>query len=309
MKTCRLVLGRVENGEMSWTEPYVYANNCSSQAFLEQCRDFLDSIFQLYNVRHIVLVSDAAGWIKKFCGFYAQAIHQLDWWHLWKKAKIFRFFGQDKYEELWSLLKGEKVEEALGLIHKVRSDLEDFIEMSKNRNYDDNKMFKIFQKREKKWLERRYKEVSQLLTYIENNRNCIYGINSLPSDLPGEACIQGSGPVEKLQGTLFGYWIKKQGRSWSKNGANNMSALLCQWFNGDEVRERIEELCLMKEEWESENERLEAGGNNVPETCNRNKKPPVSAFNATLPILLRGKKDTGMHCVLKGIRETRFLAG
>jgi len=36
--------------------------------------------------------------------------------------------------------------------------------------------------------------------------------------------------------------MKKQGRSWSKNGANNMSALLCQWFNGDEVRERIEEL-------------------------------------------------------------------
>jgi len=25
--------------------------------------------------------------------------------------------------------------------------------------------------------------------------------------------------------------------------------------------------------------------------------------------LLRGKKDTGMHSVLQGIRETRFLAG
>jgi len=44
------------------------------------------------------------------------------------------------------------------------------------------------------------KHFSPLLTYIENNRECIYGINSLPSDLPAEAYIHGSVPVEKLQG-------------------------------------------------------------------------------------------------------------
>ena len=309
MKTCRLVLGKVENGGMNWTEPFVHANNCSSQAFLKECRDFLDSIFQLYNVKNIVLVSDAASWIKKFCDFYPGSIHQLDWWHLWKKAKTFHFFGDDKYKELWGLLKGEKVDEAAALIREVLKYLEDFTTMSGDRNYDDNAMFKIFQKREKTWLERRRKEVQELLSYIENNRECIYGLNSLPADLPPEAYIHGSGPVEKLQGTLLGYRMKKQGRSWSKNGANNMAALLCQWFNGDEVREKIDDLCRMKEEWEYENDRLEKGGNNITKTCCIDLKPPVSAFNAIFPILERGKKDTGMFRFLQGVRESKCYVG
>ncbi len=309
MKTCRLVLGKVENGGMNWTEPFVHANNCSSQAFLKECRDFLDSVFQLYNVKNIVLVSDAASWIKKFCDFYPRAVHQLDWWHLWKKAKTFHYFCDDKYEKLWSLLKGEKADEAVMLVREVLKSLEDFTALSCDRNYEGNKMFKIFQKREKKWLERRRKEVQELLSYIENNRECIYGLNSLPPDLPPDAFIRGSGPVEKLQGTLLGYRMKKQGRSWSKNGANNMAALLCQWFNGDVVREKIDDLCRMKEEWELENDRLESIGNHVPEVVNRDQKPPFSPFNAIFPILERGKTDTGMFGFLRGIREPSCYAG
>jgi hypothetical protein len=306
MKTCRLVLGKVKNNEVEWTKPFVYANNCKSEAFLKQCRDFLDSVFQLYNVPHIVLVSDGASWIKGFREFYPKAVHQLDWWHLWKKAKTFDFFGDDQYKKLWSLLKEGKANEAESLIREALKSLNDFSLLTYDINFDDNKMFKTFQKHNKRWLERRRKEAQELLTYIENNRDCIYGLNSLPADLPPEAYIWGSGPVEKLQGTLLGYRMKRQGRSWSIRGASHMAAALCQWFNGDEVQEIIDNLCRMQEEWDSENERLERGGR---ATGCHNKKPAASPFNAVFPILERGKTDTRLFQLFRGIRESNVYAG
>lgn len=93
LKSCRVMFGKIVDGVWEWTKAKVHANNCSSEAFLKECRDFLDSTLQLYNVPNIFVISDAASWIKKFCNFYPQAVHQLDWWHLWKKVKTLHFFN------------------------------------------------------------------------------------------------------------------------------------------------------------------------------------------------------------------------
>jgi len=83
----------------------------------------------------------------------------------------------------------------------------------------------------------------------------------LPKEIPAEGYVFGSGLIEKLQGTLFGYRMKKQGKSCSTKGAYYMSELLSQWYNSEECAEVLENLYQQKLLWDEENERLESGGN------------------------------------------------
>jgi hypothetical protein len=215
-------------------------------------------------------------------------------------VKTLHFFSDEVYKEVWGLLMVERINEALELIRRKKNDLKEF--MSKDKTQTDER-FKTFLKREKSWLERRLKEVDALLSYLENNLDSIYGVKELPSDIPAEAFIFGSGPVEKLQGTLIGYRMKRQGKSWSVDGASHMSSLLAAWHNGEEFNCALESLCLQLDNWEEENRRFESGGNWI---CDGDEGAglPFSLFNAGLPILNRGKNDTVMFPFLQKMRSS-----
>ena len=309
IKSARLAFGIGDDGKWEWTSPVLYADTCGAEAFLKRCRDYFNAVYGLHLVPHILVVSDAASWIKKFKDFYpGRAVHQLDWWHLWKKVYTLHFFGKEVYREAWELLTVERLEESLALIRQKKGELESFMVMAQGRDAGQREQFEVFQKRERKWLERRLGEIDDLLSYIENNRDCIYGVKELPKEIPAQAWVFGSGPEEKLQGTLLGYRMKKQGKSWSSPGAYHMSGLLAQWYNGPECRAVLERLCAEALEWERENERLEEENRWVFECADVTTKESFSSFNASLPILDRGLKRNGMFSLLKNIRNGSSIA-
>jgi hypothetical protein len=307
IKGARLALGKDGEEGWDWTDPILYADNCTSSKFLKDCSNIFNAVYGLHNVPHIVVVSDAASWIKKFCEFYPQAIHQADWWHLWKQVKTLNFFGNEVYSEAWDLLNVERLDDAVNLIRGIKDDLTDFISLTDNREIPDKASFKKFAQKEKAWLKRRMDDLDALISYLLNNRESIYGVKKLPPDIPAEAIVWGSGPIEKLMGTLIGYRMKRQGKSWSTQGASHMSCLLANWYNDSGYNEAICDLSQQLIDWENTNKTLEKDYNILFEGSSKEIKYS-SCYDVDLPILRRGKKDTGMLDLLKRIKNGAVIS-
>ncbi len=67
-------------------------------------------------------------------------------------------------------------------------------------------------------------KIADMVTYIENNRNGLYGSGSLRDKVEAKTVLVCStGVMEKNVETVIGGKFKKHGMSWTTKGANNQS--------------------------------------------------------------------------------------
>ncbi len=75
-------------------------------------------------------------------------------------------------------------------------------------------------------------KIADLVTYIENNRNGLYGSRSLRDKVEAKmVLVCSTGAMEKNIETVIGRRFKKHGMSWTTKGANNLLKLRTLWYN------------------------------------------------------------------------------
>ena len=160
------------------------------------------------------------------------------------------------------------------------------------------------------WSTRQRESLESCITYIENKREGIYGVKKFVNEIPAEYLPFGTGPVERLQAVMVAYRMKKQGKRWSVNGADNLIQLLSREWNGEELERIVAEGIEGLSEWE------ELCSPHVPEddescqssTTKKNKPrlnlSPLPAF--CVPLLQRGRTDS-LFTPLKRIAELKIL--
>lgn len=138
------------------------------------------------------VIADGAGWIGTIRqGQFPASRYTLDLYHLKRKAREVLLAQQ--YERFCALVRTGLVSTALEYLDSLRpSD------------------------------ERHRESLRQFREYVEQNRD---GLRYQPGE------IWGSGVVEKIVDIVVGKRMKRQGMSWSKDGANNLLALRCHHIN------------------------------------------------------------------------------
>lgn len=150
--------------------------------------------------RYIYLIGDGALWIKKVGEDYLpNSIYQLDWWHLNKR--IMEVFGGQKSRDLMEDVKAGRLHDMLSRV-----------------------------KRSKAKDEQKKKE---LISYIKENWEGIEGYKKVKELIGEEYEVSvGSGAIEKGIEIVICRRFKKQGMSWSREGANNLLKLRLLKLNG-----------------------------------------------------------------------------
>ncbi len=75
-------------------------------------------------------------------------------------------------------------------------------------------------------------KIADLVTYIENNRNGLYGSRSLRNKVEAKiVLVCSTGAMEKNIETVIGRRFKKHGMSWKTKGVNNLLKLRTLWYN------------------------------------------------------------------------------
>ena len=160
----------------------------------------------LSKARNVLVLGDGDPWIKNIAqGPYFMATYQLDWRHLIVKTHQ-TFSHQPKLvSELTDCLYSGRGEEMLSTVKLAKLLCED---------------------------EEKRQKIADLVTYIENNRDGLYGSRSLRDSVEAKGVLVGStGAMEKNIGVVIGRRFKKQGMSWTIEGANNLLKLRTLWYN------------------------------------------------------------------------------
>ena len=81
-------------------------------------------------------------------------------------------------------------------------------------------------------LREKKKKIADLASYIENNFDGLYGSRSLKDRVEAKrVLISSSGAMEKNIDVVIGRRFKRQGMSWTKEGANNLLKLRILSYN------------------------------------------------------------------------------
>jgi len=84
----------------------------------------------------------------------------------------------------------------------------------------------------------RRKKIADLASYIENNFDGLYGSRSLKDRVEAKkVLVSSSGAMEKNIDVVIGRRFKKQGMSWTKEGANNLLKLRILYYNKNDWEE------------------------------------------------------------------------
>ena len=160
----------------------------------------------LSKARHLLVLGDGDPWIKNIAeGPFFMATYQLDWRQL--MVKIHQTFSdQPKLaSELIDYLYSGQDEKMLTTLKLARL-------LCENKD-----------KRQK---------IANLATYIENNREGLYGSKSLSDKVEAKGVLVCStGAMEKNIDIVIGRRFKKYGMSWTTKGANNLLKLRTLWYN------------------------------------------------------------------------------
>ena len=160
----------------------------------------------LSKAKNLLVIGDGDQWIKDIAqGPYFMATYQLDWWHV--LVKIHRTFSDQPrlVSELVDNLYSGQGEKMLSTMKLARLLCEEG------------------DKRQK---------IADLIAYIENNRDGLYGSHSLRDKVEAKrVLVCGSGAMEKNIDVIIGRRFKKRGMSWSKEGADNLLKLRILWYN------------------------------------------------------------------------------
>lgn len=290
---------KVKNsGDEGWSRPLVYASCSSPDEYLGEARDFFNCHLGLHNIPNFFCISDGDSLGKKFTECHPDGIWLLDWWHLWEHTKKITTIDKGLRREVWELLKSEKFDEVFAILRGLSSEMKIHIGNDGDKGTDSEKKYlKKIKKAEKSWLVKRLKDVESLITYIENQRAGIENYRKLLNFLPAEDLIFGNGPIERKQGTMLGYRMKGQGKSWSKKWAPNMVFQLNALNNNGSEKERLSQLLAQLEELE-EMEKLK-----IPPPASCKKTNPPKGCRGNLPAYRRGKKDSAIYQILRSVEN------
>ena len=166
----------------------------------------------LSKARHQLVLGDGDAWIKNIAqGPYFTATYQLDWQHL--MVKIHQTFSDQPklVSELIEYLYSGQGERLLATVKLARLLCED---------------------RDKS------QRIADLVTYIESNRDGLYGSRSLKDKVEAKrVLVCSTGAMEKNIDIVIGRRFKKHGMSWTTKGANNLL--------------KLRMLCYNKNDWEA----------------------------------------------------------
>jgi hypothetical protein len=202
-------------------EKTVYGGIEDAQKFGEKLYLKGEEKLSLSKAENVLLIGDGDQWIRAIAqGPYYMATYQIDWWHI--LVKIHQTFSDQP----------KLVSELVGYLYSGKGkELLDTVKLARLLCDDDEKRGKI----------------SDLANYIENNFDGLYGSRSLKDRVEVKrVLVSSSGAMEKNIDTVIGRRFKKQGMSWTKEGASNLLKL------------RI--LCYHKNDWEEFWERENLAG-------------------------------------------------
>ena len=240
-------------GEKGWNRILSFVSCCSVDEYIRKASNFFNCHLGLNNIINFFCISDGDTLGEKFSKIYTRCIWILDRWHLWHHTKVLKVFGRDIRNKVWDLLKLERIDEVFKILRSFSAEIKLYTESLSDNTKADIGIFvhiKEIKKCEKSWWEKLLKELEGFITYIENHRCGIEDYKKILSFLPADEAIYGNGPIERLQGVMIGYRMKDQGKTWSKEGSENMAFLLSKFYNDEEERKKIAELLLSAYELE-----------------------------------------------------------
>lgn len=253
VKVARLGIIRYQEGAYVFEPLRVFATAKGNQkSFAKKAKKFFDATSGLRQIEKIMVVTDGCEMGKEFCKIYGEkAAWQLDWWHLWGYVHKGCKFDKGLERSVWDLLNVEKVDEALRLLEGYRVAMKGMEEKLKECSQKMQEENHVILKPEMFLSDRQLEHMEKLITYITKNRHGMYGVKKYAKDIPGEYLPFGSGPIERLQAVMIAYRMKKQGKHWSVEGADNLIQLLSREWNGEELERILDEGIEGLEEWES----------------------------------------------------------
>jgi hypothetical protein len=160
----------------------------------------------LSKARHQLVLGDGDTWIRNIAeGPYFMATYQLDWRHL--MVKIHQTFSDQPklVSELIDYLYSGQGEKMLATVRLARllCDEED-----------------------------KSQRIADLITYIQSNRDGLYGSRSLRDSVGDKTVLVCStGAMEKNIDTVIDRRFKRHGQSWTTEGVNNLLKLRTLWYN------------------------------------------------------------------------------
>jgi len=186
---------------------------------IEEAQEFGEKLYLkgeeklvLSKAQNVLLIGDGDQWISAIAqGPYFMATYQIDWWHI--LVKIHQTFSDQPHlvAELVDYLYSGRGKEMLDTIKLARL------------LCGDNE---------------RKKKITALASYIENNFDGLYGSRSLKDRVEAKrVLVSSSGAMEKNIDVVIGRRFKKQGMSWTKEGANNLLKLRILRYNKNDWEE------------------------------------------------------------------------
>jgi hypothetical protein len=180
---------------------------------IEEAQEFGEKLYlkgeeklALSKAENMLLIGDGDQWIRAIAeGPYFMATYQIDWRHI--LVKLHQTFSDQPrlVSELVDYLYSGKGKEMLDTIKLARLLCED---------------------------NERKKKIADLASYIENNFDGLYGTRSLKDKVEAKkVLVSSSGAMEKNIDVVIGRRFKKQGMSWTKEGANNLLKLRILRYN------------------------------------------------------------------------------
>jgi hypothetical protein len=252
VKVARCSVARKKGDSYEWEPLRIMATARGDQKhFLGKARKFFNATIGLHQVPRIMVLTDGCPMGKSFCALYpGKAIWQLDWWHLFNRIHKGCAFEKDLEQEVCGLVRVEKLDAALGLLYAYREAMK-CMEKKLEETIEDAHCKAPSLITPKVFLSTRQRTLlEQCITYLENNREGIYGVKAYAKELPAEYLAFGTGPLERLQAVMIAYRMKKQGKHWSIDGADNLIQLLSREWNGEALERVIDEGLAGLSEWE-----------------------------------------------------------
>jgi hypothetical protein len=312
VKVLRCSVAHKKEDTYEWEPLRVLASAQGDQkGFLHEARRFLNATVGLERIPHLMVLTDGCDMGRNFCALYpGQAVWQLDWWHLFDHVHKGCKFEKDLESEVIGLISIDKVDAALALLHAYHGAMmcmETKLEKALGEISNDPSLLikpKVF------WSTRQRENLEKCITYLENNKDGIFGVKKFKDDIPAEFLAFGTGPLERLQAVMIAYRMKKQGKSWSIQGADNLIQLLSREWNGEALEHIIEEgleglsaweaACVPHEQYDSGSSQSQSGKKRKP----RMDFSPLPEF--CVPILQRGRTDS-FFTPLKRIGELKLI--
>lgn len=209
----------------------VYGDICKSDEFVEKASTFFNYFCNLTNVLHILVLGDGAPWIKDFYKVYDWGAYQLDRFHLLKNLKVFSR-KKDELEVVKKLIEENRIDEVLKMIKEKISYFEYKMSVYEDKmSLEERKEEKDTYKKKIKWHEKRIEKVRELLTYIENNKEGINGVDKYKGIFEVQDLVIGSGGIESQVKNTVARRMKGQGKCWKTDGARSMVKILVSLNN------------------------------------------------------------------------------